>query len=124
MLLIEVLTGNYDLDHAVALKIAELKQRQKIDPVVNFKFHHNADNSEYLLDFIVSEGKSKLTMVEWNAYRYRLFKDGSGNHGVMIFGISLWETNKISQFLESLGTTRRTEINAMENFQIPSVEIK
>ena len=119
MLLIEVLTGNYDLDHAVALKIAELKQRQKIDPVVNFKFHHNADNSEYLLDFIVSEGKSKLTMVEWNAYRYRLFKDGSGNHGVMIFGISLRETNKISQFLESLGTTRRTEINAMENFQIP-----
>jgi hypothetical protein len=70
-----------------------------------------------------SEGGSKLAKVEWNAYRYKLFRDKSDKHGVMIFGLSIRESVHIEDFLKALPETRKLEVNAVESYQTPAVQI-
>ncbi len=118
-----MLTGDYKLDDVVSLKVAELEQRKKKDPLVNYEIHNNPDKTEYLVDFLLSEGKSKITTVEWNAYRYRLFTDKSGKHGVMIFGLRVREYNQTEAFLNSLGDIRNQEISSIEDAQLPTIQL-
>ena len=77
MILIEAVEGDFKLEDVVDLKVAELKEMQKKNPVVNFAVFNNPDKTEYIVDFILSRGKKRLNLIEWNAYKYKLFVDSS-----------------------------------------------
>jgi len=123
MILIEALITNYTLEDIIRIKLTELEKRKKDDPVVNYKLLNKPDKNEYLLDFLVSEGKDHLTMVEWNAYRYEVFKDSAGHRGVMIFGVVRRETENITGFLNSLGELRKQQIKTLASYLLPEVKL-
>jgi hypothetical protein len=50
----------------------ELQNRKTTDPVVNYKLFKNPQNTEYLLDFVLSDGQQDLKEVEWNEYREQI----------------------------------------------------
>ena len=56
MILIEALITNYTLEDIIRVKLMELEKRKKDDPVVNYKLFNKPDKTDYLLDFIISEG--------------------------------------------------------------------
>lgn len=123
MILVEAVLGDLDLLTAVQIKVEELKKRQARDPVLNFKVYNNPDKTKYLVDFIVSKGKERLSMVEWDAYVYQLFSDKNGRKGVQIFAVVFRETEKVEEFLRSLSQLRKKEINELDSYTIPKVEI-
>ena len=124
MLLLEAVEGDFTILDIIKIKLEELKERQKKDPVVNFKLFNNPDQSEYVLDFIVSEGKQRISTVEWDAYRYKLFVDSSGHKGVQLFGVCIRETEDVTSFLNSLKDIRKKEITAIEEFSIPFIQTR
>jgi Alcohol dehydrogenase GroES-like domain len=80
-------------------------------------------HANILLDFLVSEGKENLTMAEWNAYRYELFKDSAGHRGVMIFGVVRRETEDITSFLNNLGELRKQQIKTLTSYSLPGINL-
>src|SRR5262249_11664702 len=89
MLLLEAIVQNTSVDSAVTGKVAELKKRKEIDPLVNFAVFKNPKNGEVILDFIVDDDRpGSLDTVEWNAYRYAAIKEKDGKSGVLLFGLS------------------------------------
>lgn len=124
MILIEALVTKDKLAEVVKIKLAELEERKKQDPVLNYQLFHNGEKAEFLLDFIVSEGKDKLSMVEWDAYRYKSFTDKAGHSGVMIFGFIRRETKNITDFLNSLGDFRKQQMGILGAYLLPSIDLQ
>ncbi|MCM1110352.1 MAG: hypothetical protein NC336_04030 [Clostridium sp.] len=57
---------------AVQKKIAELEERKKTDPVINYMSFNNEEETEYILDFVVSDTKGEeIHTVEFNVYHYK-----------------------------------------------------
>jgi len=106
-------------------KIHELEERKKNDAVINYKVFRNPDQTECIIDFMESQGsKTSLNIVEWNAYRYKIFIDKAGNKGVMLFGISIRAYgNEIRDFFDSLKITRNATIISLIKYNIPDVQI-
>ncbi|MFB9840763.1 hypothetical protein [Mucilaginibacter ginsenosidivorans] len=73
----------------IGMKIKELNDRKKDDPVVNYDMMENAGKGEYILDFVLSEQNGgKVSTVERNVYRYKGYTDSSGHKGILLFAIS------------------------------------
>ncbi|HMJ47485.1 MAG TPA: hypothetical protein VK498_09155, partial [Ferruginibacter sp.] len=113
------------LQNIILSKIAELEEAKKNNPVVNYKMFNNSEKTEYIIDFLESQGPgSALHMVEWNAYRYKIFTTKSGNKGLILLGISLRAyDNKIKDFFGWLKDGRLKNINKLIEFNIPEVTI-
>lgn len=85
MLLLETVTGNIKVIDAVRRQVDLLNKRKGSDPLVNMSVMKNEVGDEMLLDFIVSSRDAKGEyVVEWNAYRYAPYSDGSGKAGVLL----------------------------------------
>jgi hypothetical protein len=89
MLLVEAIARGADVNGVVTAQVNRLNRRKTTDPTVNFAILKNPKNGEVILDFILSDDNNKTgSVVEWNAYRYAVLKDRSGNSGVLLFGLS------------------------------------
>jgi hypothetical protein len=124
MILIEALATNSSVENIVQIKLKELEIRKKTDPVVNYQLFNKPDKNDYLLDFLVSEGKDNLSMVEWNVYRYKAFKDSLGHQGVMIFGFVSRETKNITDYLDTLSGFRKQQIRILASYPVPKINFK
>jgi hypothetical protein len=124
MILIEALVTNNNVEDIVKIKLMELEKRKKVDPVVNYQSFNKPDKNDYLLDFLVSEGKDNLSMVEWNVYRYKAFKDSSGHQGVMVFGFVSRETKNITDYLDTLSGFRKQQIKILASYPVPKINFK
>ena len=125
MVLIDVLNDTVKPKDLVDLKLHDLAQRKKVDPVVNYNLIQSPDSSEYILDFVESEGTPKVDFVEWNVYRYKTFSDIEGHKGVLLFGMSIRAYgDKAPGFFGSLRDTRASVTNQLINFKIPPILIK
>ncbi len=123
MILVEALATNSSLEDIVRIKLLELEKRKKDDPIVNYKLFNNPGKTDYMLDFLVSEGKDNLTRAEWNVYRYESFMDSSGHRGVMIFGFVSRETTYITDFLNNLGEFRRQQMKILASYPLPTINL-
>lgn len=127
MILIDVLTGNQQINDIVAAKVAELKKMKETNPIVNYEALENSRKGEYMLDFLVSQnspdGKS-IMILERNVYRYKVFTDPSGKKGILLFGISTRSYGKdVEKFFAALKSGRNELINTVSKFNIPDISI-
>lgn len=125
MILIEAVTGEFNLQDIVKGKTAELDQRKSSDKVTNYQVIENKATGEYLLDFVISApGNNNNTIVEWNAYRYRKLNDKSGKKGIMLFAYSRRAYGSATtKFLEDLKKERTADINVLAAYSIPQVTL-
>lgn len=127
MLLIDVLTGNKNLHDVAAQKIAELKQLQLQNPMVNYNAFGNAATGEYMIDFLLTanDAAGNINIIERNIYRYKTFTAASGQKGVLLFGISTRAYGKeVDGFLKSLKANKSELVNKVAGFVLPVISIK
>ncbi len=125
LVLIDVLEDTIKPKELVLLKLKDLKERKKTDAVVNYNLIQSPDSTEYIVDFVESEGVPKTDFVEWNAYLYKAFKDINGHKGVMLFGISIRSYgNTAADFFGSLRDLREHIINQLIAYTVPQVNIQ
>jgi hypothetical protein len=123
MLIIEALNTDMALKDVVKAKTNELQQRKGSDAVTNYQVIENKSKSEYLLDFVISESAgNKMSVVEWNAYRY--VNLNAGGKGVLLFAYSRRAYgDNVSTFLTSLKTERVKDVKYLAAYKIPGVKI-
>lgn len=126
MLLLEVVTGNKDLKGVVGAKVAELKKMKETNPMVNYEMIQNPNTGEYLLDFLLTSNTASgdISIVEWNAYRYRLFTDKNGQSGIQLFAFSKrGYAPAVDPFLANLKTIRKDLVNKLAMYKLSEVKI-
>ena len=123
MVLVEAIVRGLNVNGAVAAQVNMLNKRKATDPTVNFAVVKNPKNGEVILDFILSAQDPKgENVVEWNAYRYVVFRGKDGAPGVLLFGISRRAYgDDATNFLRRLKSARPAEINALATYPLPVV---
>ena len=126
MILIDFAITDASAREMLDIKAKEMQDRKKSDPVVNYEVMENSDKQEYMLDFILSDGKGdKINVVERNIYHYKNYSDKSGHKGVLLFGISQrGYGNDITSFFTNLKKSRIDDINKVGLYPIPDIDIK
>jgi hypothetical protein len=124
MVFVDVAVDTANLWNVVREKLVQLELRKRKDSVVNYKLFQNTDSTEYMLDFVISEGEPLLTVVEWNIYRYKTFVDSSGHKGYMLFANSLRAYgDEIIGFFADLSATRKRILPMLIKYELPVVNI-
>ena len=126
MVVIDFLRSDITLLNAVQAQIKILTDRKKTDAVCNYNLVNSPDGKEYILDFLMSEGDSNgISILEWNAYHYKVYVDKAGHKGVLLFGVSHRAyDDKVQTFLASLKTYRDTYTNALIGYSMPEIQVK
>ena len=117
MFMIDLLTAGATPQSAAAEMVAGLEQRKGSDPVVNFELIANEATGEIILDFLLSDSSSGITIVEWNAYRYVPHGDG-----LALFAISR-RGYGATEFIRGLGEWRRASIEALAMMELPQLVV-
>lgn len=124
LVLIDVLLDTVSAKNLVFYKLRALQQRKKTDAAMDYHLIASPDSSEYVVDFIQSEGSPKTDCVEWNAYLYKAFKDINGHKGVLLFGVSMRAYgNNIDDFIGSMRDRRESVIQQLIKYPLPVVKI-
>ena len=126
MVMVETIVRGADVNGAVSAQVNMLNKRKATDPTVNFAILGNDKNGEVILDFVLSAKDSKGDdIVEWNAYRYAVFKGSNGEAGVLLLAICRRAYGDGTlDFLRKLKSTRPAEINALAAYSLPVVRPK
>ncbi|MFC6998365.1 hypothetical protein [Rufibacter roseus] len=126
MILAEVVVGDFSVEDAVQAQIRTIAERKKTDAVADYEVFENPKTGEVILDFLMSAGnESTVSVVEWNAYKYRPYQDKAGRRGVVLFGYSRRGYNKnVEGFLSSLKSVRSEYLKALGSYSIPDISIK
>jgi len=126
MLMLEFIQGDLSAKDAAQAQVKELIKRKKTDPVCNYDMVESPDGQEFILDFLMSDGKAdKVRLIEWNAYHYKAYTDKAGHKGVVMFALSHRAYgDDVSPFLKSLHEYRQTNRNEIIKYPIPEIQIK
>jgi hypothetical protein len=125
MVFLDVVMDTGNLRDAVRAKLVQLELRKRKDSVVNYKLFQNPDSTEYILDFVLSDGEPFLNVVEWDVYRYKTFVDSSGHKGYQLFANSLRAYgDEINGFFGTLGATRKRVIALMVKYDMPVIDVR
>lgn len=120
MILIEVLQTDLTPKDLASKKALEIDKRKKKDHVANYQIIDNPETGEYLIDFLISDGKGDL--YEWNVYRYKLIDTPKGK-AVMLFGFCLRSFDDgeliLDDFFPYLKRNRMYFINQITDFKLP-----
>lgn len=126
MILVEVVFGDITVEEAVKAQLNQIEQRKKTDKLARYQVIENPNTGEVIVDFLMSVGTKKaVSVVEWNAYRYKAFQDEAGRKGILLFAISKrGYDDKINNFFETLKTDRLETINQLGSYELPGVAVK
>ncbi len=123
MVIIELLTSGLGVAEVVKSQVQSLEQRRGQDPLVNYQLLQNPNNSQVVLDFLISDQRSGTLTVEWNAYRYVPVAMPNGSQAVLLFAISRRHYgDNASAFLKALKTRRTADIDALVKHVLPGTE--
>lgn len=102
---------------AVQAKIAELEQRKKADPLINYLVVEN--DGEYILEFIVSDSdKVEMTTVEVDVHHYKQMTISGRKASVLEFYSCRAYGNEIMNFIESIPDKRQLWYEEMHNLKL------
>lgn len=123
MVSVELLTSGVSLADVVKAQTTMLDQRKNIDPLVNYQILHNPNNSQIILDFLMSDESTGTLIVEWDAYRYVSVAMPDGKNGVALFAISRRHYGDgASDFLATLKAKRTADIDTLLHHSVPGAE--
>ncbi len=125
MISLFVLNENVSIEDAVAVKVNELKEAKKTDPVCNYAITRNSDDKTILIDFLRGEAEGDYnTIVEFNLYRYKQVKIGKNKNSILVLAFSKRAYSyKITPFLKSLGEMRLELIGKMFQVEMPEIKL-
>ncbi|MFD2555123.1 hypothetical protein [Sphingobacterium tabacisoli] len=126
MLSIQLLEADISINNVVSQKLRELNDRKKTDPICNYQVIENPDANEVIVDFLIGESKNdKMTVVEFNVYRYKQVELSDGKKAMLLYFYSKRSYGEgITSFLQTLKTERTKYINEMIGTDIPKVSIQ
>ena len=126
MVLIEFLKGDLDIKDAIKAQLSVIVERKKTDKICNYKLIFNEKTGEYILDFVNSEiSNDKLSLIEWNAYKYRPYVDKVGHKGIMLTGFSHREygDENGADFLKKLADYRNEMLKKLYSYNVPAIQL-
>ncbi len=125
MLSIHLFATDIKLKDAVKQKTSELTKRKKTDGVCNFIVTESPDGKENIVDFLLGESKGdKMTIVEFNVYRYKQIDLGNNRTGIMVYAYSKRSYGDgITQFFNTLKEDRVAYLNQMIGAKLPTLII-
>jgi hypothetical protein len=124
MMIIEAIKGDLTVDQAAGVKIQELENWKKKNPVVNYLKFDNKDTKETMIDFVVSDG---AYIYEWNLYRYQQQKNKKDKYMVLYaysYRDSLNDNNDLKEFFGHIKENRINMINKIGKLDLPKVKTK
>jgi len=122
MMIIEAIKGDLTVDQAAGVKIQDLENLKKKNPVVNYLRFDNEKTKETMIDFVVSDG---AYIYEWNVYRYQQQKNKKDKYMVLYaysYRDSLNDNNDLKKFFEHIKENRKDIINKVGNLKLPKVK--
>lgn len=125
MLTLHLFDNSMTTEKAVQQKLKELEGRKKTDPICNYLVTESPDGKEFIVDFLLSESSNdKMTVVEFNIYRYKQIELGNNRKGILVYAYSKRSyNNDITNFLKSLKDDRMNYLNQMVSADIPQVTL-
>jgi len=125
MLTINLFVTDVELKDAIAQKTKELTKRKETDALCNYELNESPDGKEVILDFLMGESKdNKMTIAEFNVYRYKQVNIEGGKKAIIVFAYSKRAyADDITPFLKSLGEERVNHLNQMISTEVPTVKI-
>ena len=109
---------------AIAVKVKELEDRNKTDPVLHYEINKSPDGKQYMIDFMLSSGN----IYEWNVYKYIPFVKNGKEAGNVLFGFCIRSSEKGeltgSKFFDYMKTNRIELLNKMIETNVPNIKIK
>ena len=124
MMLVQALADTQKIERLVSTQMAILEKRRSIDDIVNYQSFNNRDKSEYILDFVISQGTGSDYTVEWNAYKYQYFNYGSGSKkGVLLTAVSFRAYGQNNHFMDRLAELRKRELLNLVHYKAPSIRL-
>jgi hypothetical protein len=126
MLTIHLFDTDLNAEEAVQLKVKELTQRKKTDPVCNYVVNESPDGKEFMVDFLLGESKGeKMAIVEFNVYRYKQIDLGNSKKGILVYAYSKRSYgDQINTFFQTLKNDRMEYLNHMISTDLPAVSIE
>jgi len=126
MLTCHLFITDLSVKEAVQLKTKELDERKKTDAICNYLVNESPDGKEFMVDFLLGESKdSKMTIAEFNVYRYKKVKINRKTNGILVFAYSKRSYgDDITAFLKGLGKERINHLTEMIAFDTPKVKMK
>lgn len=124
MVSVELLTSGMTLAEALKAQTDMLDMRKSSDPLVNYRTIWNPNNSQVVLDFLLSDANNGPPTLEWNAYRYVSVAMPDGKEAVILFAISRrhYGESGASDFLAALKTKRAADVDALIKHTVPGAE--
>ncbi len=125
MISLFVLNESVSIDDAVNIKIQELDEFKKTDPVCNYALTTGSKKSEYIVDFLRGESIGEImTLVEFNIYRYKQIKIGKNKKAVLVYAFSKRASGyDIIPFLKSLKVERLKYIEKIQAIELPEINL-
>ncbi|MGC4021857.1 MAG: hypothetical protein QM734_07870 [Cyclobacteriaceae bacterium] len=125
MITIHLFNTEISVEDAVKQKTKELNKRKKSDPICNFMVSESPNGEEFIVDFLLGESKNNaMTLVEFNAYKYKRIDIGGNKKGVAVYAYSRRAYgDATTDFMKSLAGVRKTHLRQMIGTEIPSIKI-
>ena len=121
MMIIEAIKGDLTVEQATGIKIQEIENWKKKNPVVNYLKFDNKKTKETMIDFVLSDG---AFIYEWNVYRYLQQKNKNDKYVVLYaysYRDSLNDNNDLKVFFKHIKENRTTIINKVGSLVLPKV---
>jgi hypothetical protein len=125
MLTIHLFITELSVEDGVAQKVRELEERKKTDETCRYQVNKSPDGSEAMVDFLLGETKGdKMSMMEFNVYRYKQLDLGGGKHALLIYAYSNDSYgDDMTDFLKNLKAERSEMMNAMIGSDMPTITL-
>jgi hypothetical protein len=125
MVTLHVFDKDVTAEAAMQQKVKELEVRKKTDKVCNYEVHQNGDSTEFMVDFLLSQSDGdKLSIVEFNMYRYKKVYLGNGKMGILVYAyIKRSYGDAITEFMQKLGDEREKMMNSIIYAPLPPIVI-
>lgn len=122
MVVLEAFKTTMTVDDAVKVRVAELSEWKKRDPLINWKISEH--NGEKILDFVLSDGESEY---EWNLYRYLEQKNKKEKKLVLCtysYRENIPSDDEMKLFYEHMVSKKDAFVNELQKINLSQIKVE
>ncbi|OYX86766.1 MAG: hypothetical protein B7Y83_00060 [Flavobacteriales bacterium 32-34-25] len=123
MILVEAIKTSLNPEKASQIKINELTNLKKTNPIVNFKQAESSNQNDKIISFTISGGN----ILEWNVYKYQQQQIENENM-IILYAYSFrnYVSTKedVTKFMNHVKNNENQMIETINKTNIPKVKIK
>lgn len=123
MLMVEAIKTTLNPEKASQMKINELTNLKKVNPIVNFKQVQVSNQSDKIISFTISGGN----ILEWNVYKYQQQQIENENM-IVLYAYSyrnyVSTKEEVTKFMNYVKNNENKMIETITKTNIPKVKIK